>query len=181
LLIDRVLTPIGGGIAANPMGLEYLRKLGAVGFKKGNDLRFQLPESACGQLKEWFSKGIDRELSPEREIVKKLVKETGVLTMDDLVGMEIRFCGYGVNRGQSTHYSEINPIETLSLAELFTVKLSKQAMETLVERDKLTTSTQGWVYFVSEEEIEDGVTLDGVKIADVCKVILRSKSNIMDC
>jgi hypothetical protein len=63
----------------------------------------------------------------------------------------------------------------IGLAEMFTVVLSKEAM------DKLASSTQGWVYFVSEREIEAGVTLDGVKIADVCKTILRPKRNIMVC
>jgi hypothetical protein len=80
-----------------------------------------------------------------------------------------------VNRGRSTHYSETNPIDTLRLAEMFTVKLSKEAM------DKLVESTQGWVYFVSEREVEAGVTLAGVKIADVCRTILRPKRNIMVC
>ncbi|WP_028775438.1 hypothetical protein [Shimazuella kribbensis] len=171
----RILTPIGGLIAVSPKGREFLRNIGAEGFEKGDDLRFQLPKIFCGRLKEWFSKRIDRELSPAREIEEELVEETEVLTMDDLVGMTLEFSGYGVQRGQSTRYSETNSIDTLRLAEMFTVKLSKEAM------DKLAASNQGWVYFVTEGEIEAGVTVDGVKIADVCKTILRPKLDIMEC
>jgi hypothetical protein len=169
----RVLTPIGGGIAATSIGLEYLRSIGAVHFEKGDDLRFQLPVSSVEQFMKWFTKRVDRECSPIRELEEELVDETGILTMDDLIGMKIRFSGYGVNRGLSTHYSETNPIETLRLAELFTVKLSKAAMV------KLEASAQEWVYFASREEIQAGVTQDGVEIADVCKTILTPQRDIV--
>jgi hypothetical protein len=44
--------------------------------------------------------------------------------------------------------------------------------------DKLLSSSEGWIYFVSEKEIRAGVTADGIEIADVCKTILHPKRSI---
>jgi hypothetical protein len=168
----KVLSPIGGGIAADQRGLDYLRSIGAVDFERDNDLRFKLPKRQLRKLKKWFVQRVDRELSPAREVEEELVDETKVLTKEDLEGMIVSFSGFAKHRGNSTHHSGANPIPTVRLAEIFTVTLSETAM------DKLLSSSEGWIYFVTEKEIRAGVTADGIDIADVCKTILRPKRSI---
>ncbi|MXQ55008.1 hypothetical protein [Shimazuella alba] len=89
----KVLSPIGGGIAADQRGLDYLRSIGAVEFERDNDLRFKLPKRQLRKLKKWFVQRVDRELLPTREVEEELVDETKVLAKEDLEGMTVSFSG----------------------------------------------------------------------------------------
>ncbi|MDO8660843.1 MAG: hypothetical protein Q7K43_03060, partial [Candidatus Woesearchaeota archaeon] len=76
-LPERVYSPIGGGLeycfSEQRLLEEFLANLNAT-LEKPNtkDLRLNMPESSLDKFSDWFYKGTEREISPQRELEQEL-------------------------------------------------------------------------------------------------------------
>lgn len=172
-----VLTPIGGAIEATPEGLESLKRLlglDEASFENGADLRFIMSGAQANRYREWFLAGEQRESNPLREIQEELVDEEGLLNEENLVGLELRRKGYATQLAQTTRKGREGTV-TLRLVEVFEADFNEQTRQRLQTQAEVPGSV---IHFVSEDEIGEGKTTDGLEIGDISKVLLDAKETI---
>ncbi|MCR4313908.1 MAG: hypothetical protein NUV84_01525 [Candidatus Uhrbacteria bacterium] len=174
-----VLTPVGGAIEATPEGLESLKQLlglDEASFESGADLRFTMSGSQANRYREWFLVGEQRESNPLREIQEELVDESGLLSEDDLSELEWRKKGYATELAQTTRKGQEGK-QTLRLIEVFEVEINGETRQKLQDHAQLPKSL---IRFVSENEIRNGKTIDGLEIGSISKFLLNTEESIKE-
>jgi len=168
----RILSPIGGGLEVMPTGMTYLVGLGATDFESFPDLRFRLPDTRVDHVVRWFNRRVNRELSVLREFSEELgPKEVGVLTEVDLEGVSEEFVAY--HRYDAETARDVPEKQTAYLLEIFDVAFANErALYKLLLASTLPVEER-WVYFVTEREIENSMTDDGVAIGPISRFILK--------
>lgn len=172
-----VLSPIGGGLEATQEGIDMIKDLLDVDestFEKGNDLRFRMPGSNINKFREWFLSKQQRESTPHREIDEELIDETGLLDSEDLKDIQCGEVSY------ATELADFNPqgikdLKSLRILEVFDVKFKPETLQKLAKASQEPNSK---IHFVTEEEIRNGKTNDGIEIAKVSESLLDSQAEL---
>ncbi len=168
----RVLSPIGGAFELDVAGKQFLTKLGATDFEQGMDLRCRVPNNQVPAVVEWFRRRIGRETSIMREMLEELVRETGVLVEQDLHDTRSRFDLF-FQYEATTPRRDIPERLTTYLIEVFDVRMSPEAQSKLLYHQLLAPEDR-WVYFVTKQEILNGVTHDGISIAAISHFVAQA-------
>ncbi|RJQ34290.1 hypothetical protein C4566_02300 [Candidatus Parcubacteria bacterium] len=174
-----VLTPIGGGIKITPEGLGMIKDLLDIDettFEKENDLRFIMKGVDINKFREWFLSKQQREADPHRELHEELIDETGLLDSNDLEDAQCSEATY------ATELADFNPqgipgLKSLRILEVFDVELKPEAQEKLA---KSSRDPNPLIHFVTEEEIRNGQTSDGIKIATVSESLLDAQGELVE-
>lgn len=172
-----VLTPIGGGIKITPEGHDAIKDAFGIDestFEKENDLRFRMKGADINEFREWFLNGEEREADPQRELEEELIDETGILDKEDLEGARHSEATY------ATELSDFNPqgipdLKSLRILEVFDIELKPETAEKLEEASRDQDSP---IHFVTGEEIRNGETNDGIKIASVSESLLDAQEEL---
>ena len=166
----RILSPIGGGFEAEPIGMAHLLHLGASHFEGKNELRFRIPDQQIEDVISWFNQRIQRETSVGRELAEELTSETTALTVDDLTDLVEKFSGFS-RYNDVTARTNVPDKQTAYLIDVFDVRLSAEAMRKLLVAASQSVAER-WVYFVSCDEMAAGVTHDGVAIGPISHSVM---------
>ena len=172
-----VLTPIGGAIETTAEGIGELKKILDIdneSFEKGNDLRFHMKGAKGNEFREWFLDGKQRELDPTREIIEELIDEAKLLTTEDLEELRHTKAGYATKLAETTRHGQEGQM-TLRLLEVFNVELKPEALQKL---EALAKNPEAQIRFVTEKEIKNEQTEDGIKIATVTQSLLDLEDTI---
>lgn len=165
----RILTPVGGGLAATIEGQNYLVSLGATDFEDGLDLRFRLPDNRVDDVIAWFGQRRQRETSVLRELAEELGEETDLLSDLEVLEATEQFAGPARYNGVTTR--EVPEQKTLYLIEVFNVTLSPPVMGKLLAASTIPVADR-WMYFVTDDEIRAEITHEGVRIGRISKSLL---------
>jgi hypothetical protein len=164
----RQLSPIGGGLQADPSGMRYLiSELGATDFEKPPNLRFRLQDEHIPDIVAWFLQRIMRETTAQREIREELGDETGILTAAELSGVRETFAGF--TRLEATTQRSVVERRTVYLSEIFNVRLPAAIMAKLVTASQ---ADEPWLYFATPGEIKRNRMDDGTTITSITRAIL---------
>lgn len=172
-----VLTPIGGGIKITPEGHDNIKDLFDIDettFEKENDLRFRMKGADINEFREWFLSKEQREADPQRELEEELIDETELLEQEDLEGAKHSEATY------ATELSDFNPqgipdLKSLRILEVFDIELKPATQEKLAQS---ASNPDSLIHFVTEEEIRNGETKDGIKIASVSESLLDAQGEL---
>lgn len=174
-----VLTPIGGALEADEEGLRKLQEDMGVdpkSFEKGSDLRFKIEGKKANQYRKWFLSRTNREIDPGRELKEELIDEEGLLIQDDVQGVGYQLAGYETELQQTTRPGQEGQT-TLRLLEIYDTRLQTEIMVKLQDLSRISESK---IFFVTEEEIKNGRTENGIEIATVSITLLDPKKTISE-
>lgn len=170
----RQLSPIGGGLEADPSGMRYLiSELGATDFEQPPDLRFRMPDEYIPDIVEWFLQRTMRETTALREVREELGDETGILSVAELSGARERLAGF--TRLEATTQRAVAERRTLYLSEIFNVRLPRASMDKLVVA---SLADEPWVYFATPREITSNRMDDGTTITSITRAILSPRKTL---
>lgn len=177
---NKVLTPLGGGLEATDSGIDELKTILNISddaFEEGNGLRFSMRGSTAEKYRDWFILGENRDTNPQREVFEELVEELGLLESSDLEGATFEKLGYGTELSEGTQRIGADGTKpTLRIIEVFDMKLKSETLEKLTEISKEKDSP---LRFVTKEDIQKGVTNDGIKIStNVARFLFEFESEI---
>ena len=171
------LSPVGGGIEADEKGMRHVQGLLGIkkdAFKKGNDLRFRMNGAHANDYVQWFLARQGRETNPLREVGEELVDETGILSKEDLKGLQCDFAGYETDVTQREKKDDSGPVTTVKILEIFDLALKPEVMEKIRKK----SGPSSGIYFVDEEEIENRQTSDGVPISGSARKLFNPQPTI---
>lgn len=179
-----VLTPVGGAIKLTKEGKEQLEKSGipVSAFEKGNDMRFTTKGENSQDVIDWVLSCRDpelglRESAPlRREFEEELLKELGLLPPEDLrrITFEKDPIGY-YTAAERTQRAGQEGAPTLRIAEVYEVSMPPEVLNKLIEASE---EEGAMIKFVTREEIERGITDDGIPIGSVAKALFSREKVI---
>lgn len=158
----KVYTPFGGALEYTDNALDFLNSINA-NFEKNKDLRFTTSLNNLPNFKIWFDKKIDREVGIDRELVEELVEEEKILlslNTNDYVSKYIR------TDISESYYNDIN---NYRFFEIYEIKFNDLILEMIDKEIKTENSN---IRYISQSEINNLITDDGIEIGDNCKNIL---------
>ena len=128
----------------------------------------------ANELRTWFLNRTQRESDPTREIVEELVEEAKLLDETDLEKLEASLAGYATMLAHTSRKGQEGKT-TLRLLEIFDIQLPSATLEKLT---KLAQDPDEVIKFVTEEEIMNEQTDNGMQIAEISQSLLKAKQTI---
>lgn len=172
-----VLSPVGGALEVDRAKGDKI--MGLLGLTPADfdkpptakvELRFTLDDHLLDMARREFRKWDTR---PHREIREELVDETKIVTMEELSGgYELKFAGYNEERRPSRRSGKAKGRLTLRLAAIYDLLPGRRLEEKLSAAARVS---HPFLYYVSREEIEEGLTVGGVEISPTSRLLLNPK------
>lgn len=159
---NEVLTPFGGALEYKEEAKPFLDNIGVEYEREIPDLRLYVERDNLDLFEIWFSKKNDREFGIERELYEEMVLEENIfeeLSKDDYTSEFRKSDKIKIER---------EGLDNFMYFDIFEVKFNiKKAREIFISME-----TNENIRLVSEQEILNGVTSDGIKVGTNSKSIL---------
>jgi hypothetical protein len=163
-----VYSPFGGGLEFDEVGKKFLDTI-VTSYESGPDLRLQVPESKIDEFSSWFSKKINRDVCPFRELNEEFVCEEKIFS--NLRSEDVLISEIGTNISSViTDRPGQNGKLTKRYLELFDCEFVPELKYKIYLELANKNSN---LYLASEFEIKNQVTNKGIKIADNCAYLLK--------
>lgn len=165
---EKIYSAIGGATKYDENAKSFLESIGT-DFEGDNDLRFRLQKKDLGSFVSWYSSGINRELSPFRELREELVDEEKIFP--SLKSYDFSYLKLGIDQSISkSHRKEKIGELTYRIADIFLTvfrpELEKKIYQNINQKETpliLTTS----------DEIQNIMTNSKIPIADNCRAFIK--------
>lgn len=154
-------TPFGGAFEYFPEALPYLNNLVDTFERETPDLRFTTDILNVELFKRWFDRKVDREISPNRELIEELVIEEKILpflSKKDFVSVYIK---------TEKDIAVKNDVQNIRFYEIFKVAFTKEVENVIKEKIALEAEKEIPHFgLFTKEEILANKALNGIKIGE---------------
>ncbi len=159
--------PFGGALELHDSARPFLLSLGAE-LERERDLRLTLPQNNVEIFDWWFNLRKDREASPYRELQEELVDEMRVLKSLPESKVQIEYLFTKKEEG-ATDKPSSQRIPTRKYFEVHRASFTPDYERRILNALGTEGSRLG---LASYEEVRNGKTGSGIKVADNCLALL---------
>lgn len=160
---NKVYTPFGGALEFYEESRSFLDSL-EVQYEKGRDLRFIISDEYLPNFEDWFRKQQGRETSPYRELSEELIDEEGALEELPESAVNLEYLTTTTQRAPTDRPGQ-EGMDTQRFFEVYRATFTPE-YEELLRQALAQPGTH--LALVSEDEILNGYTETGIKIASNC-------------
>jgi hypothetical protein len=171
----KIYTPFGGALQFHESARMFLEGLGAA-FEKNNDLRIRIAHEKLPEFTKWFYQQKQRETSPYRELREELVEEENALPDLPEKAISLEYLSTVTEKAVTDRPGQAGKF-TQRFFEIYRATFTPD-----YEQHLRTSLTQPGTHLglVTEREINEGISDNGIEIASNCKPLILSTTYLQN-